>query len=504
MHEPDTERDTGNDELFDREKIRDYFHFTVGALRRRKGLALGVFVAIVGLAVLALYALPRKYHVEAKVLAQPNQALALTSAGPDSSTPIQGAIETIRGRENLAQIVRTTHLVEQYAEHRSPAQRARDWVIGLVSDPPTQEQRVDAMVDLLEKKLTVWANEGTVTIALDWSDPQMAVRLVDEAQQNFLLSRYSQEVTALVDSIGIIRRHAKEQKADVDDAVDAIKKLRGGKEQHKEAKAASATHEPAQRRVVHRRAPRPDPEAKADLAQLKLTIDAKQRIIDDLEERRRHQLSGAQAKLAELKAQYTDNHPSVIDARQTIAALSSRSPQVKALDKELAPLRAQYKRKQAALRQSEATGGRSTVAVSASATPPKLSHEILDLDASLERDDPTTTYAREQLRDAMAKYAALREQAQKTQMALETARVAFKYRYNVVTAPELPRKPKSPNVPLILISAILAAACAGTLAAVMADLRHGRLVERFQIERLLDRPLLGEVDLRLLPRHRLK
>ena len=174
-----------------------------------------------------------------------------------------------------------------------------------------------------------------------------------------------------------------------------------------------------------------------------------------------------------------------------------------ALENELAPVRSQYRQKLALAKRAESSNGNVVVAVSTSATPPKLSNDILGLDASLDRD-PTTTYAREQLRDAMAKYAALREKAQQAQMALETARVAFKYRYNVVTAPELPRKPVSPNVPLILLSAIVAAIGAGTLVAVMADVRRGRLVERFQIERLLDGPLLGEVDLRLLPRHRLK
>ncbi len=506
MHDPDTERDTEAVELFDRQKIRDYFHFTRGALRRHKTLALGVFVAILGLTVLALYSLPRKYHVEAKVLAQQNQALALAGETPDPNGPTHGAIETIRGRENLAQIVRATHLVEHYAAHRSPAQRARDWVVGLFSPAPTQQERVDAMVDLLEKKLTAWTTDGTVTIGLDWTDPEMAVRLVDEAQQNFLLSRYSQEVTALVESIGIIRRHANEQKADVDDAVLAIKKLRAAKEEPK----AAATKDPETRnaRRVVLRAPAPprppSPEAKADLAQLKLAIDAKQRVIDDLEDMRRRRLSEAQAKLAELKAQYTDSHPAVVDARQTLAALSAKPPQEAALEKELAPLRAQYKQKLDALHQTEAArGAATTVASSTSATPPKLSSEIVSLDASLDRD-PTTLYAREQLRDAMAKYADLREKSQEAQMSLETARAAFKYRYNVVTPPELPRKPVSPNVPLILFAALVGAIFTAVFVVVVADLRKGRLVERFQIERLLDRPLLGEIDLRLLPRHRLK
>ena len=506
MHDPDDPGNVESAELFDRQKIRDYYDFVVGSVRRHRRLAVGVFLAIVGLAVLAVVSLPRKYHVEAKVLAQSNQALAVGSEDPNSNAPTRGAIDMIRGRENLSQLVRATHLVRHYETHRSYAQRARDAVMGWLNGPATEQEKTDGMVDLLEKRLSAWTSDGTVTIAIDWTDPQMAVRLVDEAQQNFLLARYSQEVTALVDSIGIIRRHAKEQKVDVDAAVDAIKKLRGDQTEEKDKSAAKQASPAAAHVAVRRAAPRPSAEAVADLAQLKLAIDAKQRVISDLEDMRRRRLSEAQAKLAELKAQYTDNHPAVLDARQTIAGLSAASPQVRSLQKDLAPLTAEYARKVAEVRRAGAAGGGGgVVAATASATPPPLSSDIFGLDSRLREDrDPTTVYARARLHDAMDKYASLRARAQKAQMDLETARAAFKYRYNVVSPPEFPRKPVSPKVPLILFGAFVSAIFAGIFVAVLADLRRGRLVERFQIERMLDRPVIGEIDLRLLPRHRLK
>jgi capsular polysaccharide biosynthesis protein len=104
-------------------------------------------------------------------------------------------------------------------------------------------------------------------------------------------------------------------------------------------------------------------------------------------------------------------------------------------------------------------------------------------------------YARAELRDAMDKYAALRAQVQAAQIDLETAQAAFKYRYSVLTPARLPRRPARPNVPLVLLAALLAAAGAAVLAAVLADLRAGRLVERWQVEALLGRPILGELHL---------
>jgi capsular polysaccharide biosynthesis protein len=104
-------------------------------------------------------------------------------------------------------------------------------------------------------------------------------------------------------------------------------------------------------------------------------------------------------------------------------------------------------------------------------------------------------YARAQLRDAMDKYAALRNQIQAAQIDLETAQAAFKYRYTVVTPARLPRSPTVPNVPLVTLVAFIAAMLCGILFAVLLDVRRGRLLERWQIERLLDRPILGEISL---------
>lgn len=503
MHEPDdSSRDIESAELFDRQKLREHYKLVLGALRRHWRLFGGIFVAIMGLTILAVATLPKKYHVEAKVLAQTNRALSV--GDEDSNAPTRGAIDLIRGRENLARIVRATHLVQHYETHRSTAQRAKDAVMGWFSQPPTEQAKTDAMVDLLQKRLTAWTSNGTVTIAVDWTDPQMAVRLVDEAEENFLLARYSQEVSAIVEAIGIIRRHAKEQKADVDAAVQAAKQVtedrNGGRKKVSAKHGDKAARAHVAHRVVRRRVAPP-----ADLGQLKLAIAAKQRVINDLEDMRRRRLSAAQAKLSELKAQYTDNHPSVIDARQTIAGLSSPSPQVQSLQRELAPLKAEYRRKMAQAREQVSVGVALRPSVSTSITPPRLSSDIVGLDSVLRLDrDPAAVYAHARLRDAMDKYSKLRSQAQRAQMNLETARAAFKYRYNVVSPPEFPRGPVGSKTPMLLLAAFLASLLAGGFSAVVADLRKGRLVERFQIERMLDRPLLGEIDLRLLPRHRLK
>jgi hypothetical protein len=499
----DLERD--GDDLFDRERTRQYVAFVRGSLARRRGLVAAVAVGIMALTALGLAALPSTYHVEAKLLAQRIAVLPVRGEGTDAAAPTRGAAETVQRRDNLLGLIEATDLLHHWDEHRAPAQRAFDAIRGLVHGPDTEEDRRDAMVERLEKRLVSWTNEGTVTIAIDWPDARMACRIVDIAEQDFLEERYTHEVTALAESLAILRSHADGLRQDVDDAVAAARDLRAARQKP----AAEGDHDakppdakPADDKPVAapQRAPRRPAEVKPEIEQLQATLAAKQRALDDLEGFRRHRLSEAQARLAEQRGTYTEHHPVIMDLEQTVTALSAPSPQVKALREEIASLRAEYERTAV-----QAPGAPAAVAPLArsSLPPPELPSEILRLDQELREDrDPAVVYARGRLRDAMDKYAALREKIEAAQIDLETAQAAFKYRYSVLTPAKLPKRPVKPNVPLVLLAALVASALAALVAAVAADVHGGRVVERWQIERLLDRPILGEIEVPRLPRPR--
>jgi hypothetical protein len=363
---------------------------------------------------------------------------------------------------------------------------------------------LDGLVELLEKKLVVWTGDSgsTVTIAIDWSDGPMACRLVDSAQRAFLEARYAREITALAESIGILQSHTTSLKADIDEAVAGIDKMHVVEAPVDPNEATSrprafSTLRPAASRVIV-----PHPE----LEQLKVQIDAKQRAMDELEEFRRHRLSELQAHLAEARTTYTENHPAIGDLNQSIAALSVESPQLASLRQETAALRLEYDRKSASFSDAPVaaatTASSLTLSGGAVATPPQLSGDVLRLAADL-RDDrnPGMVYARGRLRDAMDKYAALRTQIESAQIDLETAQAAFKYRYSVVSPAHLPKSPTKPNVPLVVVAAFIAALLCGLLASILIDVLAGRLLERWQIETLLERPILGEITLRSLEGH---
>jgi hypothetical protein len=495
----------------DREKARNYASFVRGSLRRHRLLVAAVFVSIMGATVGSLFAFPKTYHVETKALAQTNSALTVRGDGPGADSLTRVAAETVLQRDNLVALVQQTDLIRYSREHRAPVQRARDAIAkALHAREDSEADQLDAMVKQLEKQFAVWTSESgsTVTIAIDWSDAPMACRLVDAAQRAFLDTRYAREITALAESIGILQNHTTSLKADIDDAV-------GGVESMRPTRDAPKTDAPHPIPSLHSRmlsmprasavAPRASG-SNPELQQLKIQMDARLRTIDELEESRRHRLSELEGHLAEARATFTENHPAVGDLKQSLAALSVESPQVTSLRREVAASKVEYDRKSASANDAPALATTSTPALAspgavAVAMPPQLPSDVVRLALDLREDrDPGMVYARGQLRDAMDKYAALRTQIQTAQIDLETAQAAFKYRYSVVTPAHPPKSPTAPNVPLVMLAALIAAMLCGLLVSVLADVRAGRLLERWQIERLLDRPILGEIALPMLER----
>jgi uncharacterized protein involved in exopolysaccharide biosynthesis len=496
VHSPKDELDLTSANLFEPEQVRNYLQFVFGSIRRRRKLAASVFVSIAIMAMGVLAILPRTYHVEAKLLAQRSQVLAIRGDSPDATVaPTRGAAETVKRRDNLIAIIQATDLVRHYHEHRAFSQRILDSMRGMFSRAESEPDQVDDMVDLLDKRLNVWTNEDTVSIGIDWPDAPMAARIVDISQKNFLDARHAQEITALIESIAIVRGHAASLQSDIDVAVAALDKLRG---QRQPANDSGETHVAPMARAASAAHSSSSPQSSPDLVALKESIDAKQHSVDELEAVRKRRLSESQANLDQQRTTLTDNHPVVVELRKATAALAIASPEVAAKRDEIAKLEADYASKRGERRDDSSTTP-STAGATSSAdatTPPALPSEILRLDSDLRDDrDPMIVYAKGQLRDAMEKYSALRAQVQAAQIELETAEAAFKYRYSVLTPAEVPRRPVKPNVLLLLLLALFAAAALSIVVATVADVRAGRLVERWQIETILGRPILGELDL---------
>jgi uncharacterized protein involved in exopolysaccharide biosynthesis len=481
-------------DLFDYALARAYLSFGVRSLRRHWVLAFNTFALVVASAVVALVVMPRTYHTEVKILTSRNQVMpALGNPGRavprDSDAPTQAASELVLRRENLISLTKQTNLLDQWDQTRAPILKAKDWLMRSIEGPPREEDRLEALVGLLEKRLKVTTEEGTVTIELDWPDPQMAYQLVEAAQLNFIETRHTLEVSTITEAISILEWHASAMRDTVQGTLEELRKSREA------VKAESAPVAPGSVRTVARRVEgRPHVPRDQELDQTKAMLAAKRRALTDLEDYRRKRQAELQAQLAEQTATYAPAHPLVVASRDSIAALSRESPQVESLKKEAAQLEAEVARREL-LQASEADKPDERAA-----RPDVLLEARREISSSLKEvglvrpEDDSVEYLKAQLKMSIDKYQDLLGRIDGATIELDTARAAFKYRYSVVRPAQVPKKPDKPKAEVVLGGGIMAAALLAMFAAVAADLRAGRIVEAWQVERLLGIPVLAEIE----------
>ena len=201
-----------------------------------------------------------------------------------------------------------------------------------------------------------------------------------------------------------------------------------------------------------------------------MALEAKRRAISDLEEYRRRHLQDLQTNLAEQRAIYAPTHPIVVDLGRSVESLRHESPQVAALKQEETTLR------QELLAYGDAADGTRSAS---SAIPPELFRNA--------SEDSSVQYLRSQVIYATQQSAALRDRINAARIELDTARAAFKYRYQTVIPPQVPRGPIRPRALAILAAAFLAGLLLALFATTAADLRSGVIMERWQAEEALGR-----------------
>jgi hypothetical protein len=457
--------DGPRDELFDWLKVRRYAALSLGSVRRRPFLFLLVSAGLILLAGVALAVLPKTYEVECRLLAERNAVLAVKADSSPADAPTRAAAETIMRRDNLQAIIRQADVLQEWPARRAPIARAKDWVLRALNRAPTEKELTEGLIGFLEKNLTVWTTpDGTVVIRLHFPDALLAYRLVDAAQQNFLEKRHVLEVETIAEQISILEGHAATLKKNIETEVAEMQRMR----EHSGPKGSRAAAPPA-------------PAVKAidpNVPKLRVMLDAKRRSIADLEEYRRKHLLELQTRLAEQRAIYAENHPMVQDLQRGIEAFRVESPQLTSLRQEERDLRRQL-------------AGTSDDADPSGA--PSIPADLFRGFGPVE--DSSVEYARAQLRYTAQEYAVMRDRIDRARIDFDTARAAFKYRYSVVTPPQVPRGPIKPKAALVMIAAVIAGLSLALFATTFSDLRAGVVLKRWQLEDLLGPSAI--VDVRL-------
>ncbi len=468
--------DDENTDLFDYALIRHWAGFVLRSVARHRWLAALVMVSVAGLAALSWWALPFRYQVQARLLAQRTPLMATLSnpgMNRDWDAPTRAAREVLIRRDNLVGLIKQTDFLNRYLATRAPAVRARDWLVERL----TREERdeavlMDSLLDTLEERLwVVVGSEGTVTITFEWSDSDLAFNLVDAAVQSFIEARHASEITAVGETIAIMQGHDARVQGEIMATIQQV--------EQKERTLRIRSGPP---RIV--RPPLRVPAQDEELSRLQAQLAARQRALADLEEFRQRRIAELQAQLAQQRTMYAAQHPALVATRQAVESLSGPSPQIEVLRAETMALE----------RDIAAHGGsQRDLAAESDAIQGQLLETRMRL---LETGDPRLEYERAQLQLLVRQHSQLLERIAAARVEMDTAQASFKYRYSVITPPQMPRGPVRPYALLIVLSGLLGGFAMALFSCALIDLRSGLVVEAWQAERRFELPLLARMTVR--------
>jgi hypothetical protein len=463
-------------QLIDLELLRHQAGFVRRSVGRHRLVATFTFLLVVALTGGVLAILPRTYHIETQLLAQKNSLMPALgnpsrTVPSDADAPTRAAHEAVLRRDNLVSLMKQTDLLNRWEATRPRLLKLKDWAIDTFGPARNEEERLQSMIEYLEKQLWVTTTDDTISIGIDWPDAEQGYRLLDAAQQNFLEQRHQVEVSAIAETISILEGHAQNLKESIDQAMDDLNRA----EAAKSARGKPLTSGP----LLARRDPATEAQ-RSQASETRVMLDSKRQAIRELEDFRRRRLAELQVELAQARAVYSDAHPAVVKVLQSIAALQKDSPQLATLRQDERQLISEYEK--FARLPAPPPGAAAAAAAAATAARKSLPGSPEETNAEL---------ARTRLRFAMAKYDSLLERIDSAKIELDTARAAFKYRYSVIRPPLFPKRPTKPNVPLVVALGVVLAVLVMFGTTALVDVRSRRLLEPWQVQRALDLPILG-------------
>lgn len=485
--------------------IGELLTFLRTAPKRRRRAARIAFVVTTGLGIAVAILKPPIYSAEVRILAQRNGTLKdIATRSTREESPTKGASETILRRDNMIELVKDAKLVERWEVERSSIQRGLDSLMERFRAPPTEEDKIRALVGVLEKRLMVNADDMTITISASWSNAKTAYEIVTTAESRFVNTRRSSEVGMISDAIAILDTHLKTEREKLAQAMADVQRLEAAKFAGPAASAVPSAApaagsaapaagsaephappaKPDKRIVVH--VPRPAA-AGPDPERTKLLAEKRQRIAE-LDGDRQRQINDLHAQLTTLRGTLTPAHPSIV-------ALERRLEIAKQPSEEVAALRAQAAQIEAELADVAPApydpGARGPDSHERDAGAPSASGPIVVV--SRPDDDAETSMAKQKLTNALLKCDELQSRLRGARIELDVAEAAFKYKYSILTPAEVPRAPKKPSAAVIAIAGVAVAFILYFLIPAVLDLFSGRFIASWQAKKL-GIPLLGELD----------
>ena len=445
--------------------------FALRSLKRRWFVALTCFVLTLAVAGAFVFYMPRTYRIDTRILSHPSYIIpSLTH--PGRSIPVQasegtrGAIEMIKSRENLLGIIADTDMIRGWQQTRTGLRMAFDTARRFVFGELSREDMKEAVLSTLEEKLWVTVENDVILISINWHDPVTGLEIVKAAQKRFLDGSAAREVSEIQETLDILGQNVAVAHNNMEAAADRLERI---------ARSRQAG------RTIRRVGPtRARPESSTEtgaLVDAERDLAAKTQEIRRVEESYDQRVKAAQAKLTGLRTALGPKHPDVIEAVRDLEVQSFPPEAIAALRNEQAQLEQQLRRLQAA-----------------SGIAPRRSEIFESLPDVVPSVDPDLERALQTYRQTETVYNELTDRRDNAQVEMDAARAGFRYRYIVTLPPVFPRRPEKPEPSKVMVGAFMAALALAAVMALLADLRSRRVLECWQIERLLGLRVLGEVD----------
>lgn len=179
-------------------------------LRKYRVAALSC-AALAGLvAAVAAQAVPDLYPVKADVLViEPIAVHRLANPFapvPSAQHELAEVPEVLRSRDRLVAIVKRTGLIDQWDVGRPWPLKLKDRLLAAAFGPVSEKDRLDALVAMLEKRLYVSVQNGRVSVAAQWTTPELALGIVENAVGTLMQLRTQREGNSLQESADALDR----------------------------------------------------------------------------------------------------------------------------------------------------------------------------------------------------------------------------------------------------------------------------------------------------------
>lgn len=453
--------------------------------KRRKGLSFVVVMICGALTVLAAIFAPRTYEVESRVLVQRTTAITGGQQQQQYITPEEQRNtakeyeEQVMSHDNVLAIVRQKNLVARWDDMRQPHRRLIDKINRKLGKPaPTDDEKFEALVNNIRSRMKVWVDATTVTIKLDWSEPEAARDIVDAAVKNFLEARFQSEVGVIPERLKILEAGLTQAHKDLETAAAELVRVQKLNDPNKKVQVLI----PQLPTGVHT-GPKID-ETQVDPA-LKARLDNVRQQIAVLQEAKLRRVAELNQELIQKRQTLAEGHPDIIALKQTIAATEADPPQLAKLKAEEQSILNDIASKQAAARAANEAAAKPTPRAAVPVPKPDPTPEVVVGQAKNVQDAQV-------LFDAVTKkYTDLVNQLDAARIEMKTAEAAFKQRYKVTAPAEIPAGPKRPVALIAIAIGILATIAAVLAVAALADRFSGIFYEPRDVRDRLGLPVFA-------------